>query len=153
MTKSELIELIAAKQKHLPAKDVELAVKQILETALAAPMVRAVVGGADHWRELFVVAPIADRVLEGYVDLLVRTDDGLVIVDYKTDQWSGATQAGERIARYRIQLAAYGIALEGVLGEPVIGGVLIRCRPDADAEEIAIDDWQGALDDVRELMA
>jgi integration host factor subunit beta len=28
MTKSELIELIAAKQKHLPAKDVELAVKQ-----------------------------------------------------------------------------------------------------------------------------
>jgi integration host factor subunit beta len=31
MTKSELIELIAAKQKHLPAKDVELALKQILE--------------------------------------------------------------------------------------------------------------------------
>jgi integration host factor subunit beta len=31
MTKSELIELIAAKQSHLPAKDVELAVKQILE--------------------------------------------------------------------------------------------------------------------------
>ena len=31
MTKSELIELIAAKQKQLPAKDVELAVKQILE--------------------------------------------------------------------------------------------------------------------------
>ena len=31
MTKSELIEPIAAKQSHLPAKDVELAVKQILE--------------------------------------------------------------------------------------------------------------------------
>lgn len=31
MTKSELIELIAAKQKHLPTKDVELAVKQVLE--------------------------------------------------------------------------------------------------------------------------
>ena len=39
MTKSELIELIAAKQKHLPAKDVELALKQMLEImsdALAA---------------------------------------------------------------------------------------------------------------------
>ena len=39
MTKSELIEIIAAKQKHLPAKDVELALKQILEImsdALAA---------------------------------------------------------------------------------------------------------------------
>lgn len=31
MTKSELIELIAAKQNHLPTKDVELAVKQVLE--------------------------------------------------------------------------------------------------------------------------
>ena len=31
MTKSELIETIASKQKHLPAKDVELAVKHVLE--------------------------------------------------------------------------------------------------------------------------
>jgi len=31
VTKSELIEIITAKQKHLPAKDVELALKQILE--------------------------------------------------------------------------------------------------------------------------
>ena len=32
MTKSELIEIIARKQKHLPGKDVELAVKHLLET-------------------------------------------------------------------------------------------------------------------------
>ena len=31
MTKSELIEVIARKQKHLPGKDVELAVKHLLE--------------------------------------------------------------------------------------------------------------------------
>ena len=31
MTKSELIEIIARKQKHLPAKDVELADKHLLE--------------------------------------------------------------------------------------------------------------------------
>ena len=31
MTKSELIEIIAKKQKHLPGKDVELAVKHLLE--------------------------------------------------------------------------------------------------------------------------
>jgi integration host factor subunit beta len=39
MTKSELIELISRKQKHLPAKDIELAVKHMLEimsNALAA---------------------------------------------------------------------------------------------------------------------
>ena len=31
MTKSELIEMIARKQMHLPAKDVELAVKHLLD--------------------------------------------------------------------------------------------------------------------------
>lgn len=31
MTKSELIEILARKQSHLPAKDVELAVKSMLE--------------------------------------------------------------------------------------------------------------------------
>ena len=31
MTKSELIEIISAKQRHLPSKDVEIALKQILE--------------------------------------------------------------------------------------------------------------------------
>lgn len=31
MTKSELIEIVAGKQRHLPAKDVELALKQMLE--------------------------------------------------------------------------------------------------------------------------
>ena len=39
MTKSELIEIVTAKQQHLPAKDVELALKQMLEImsdALAA---------------------------------------------------------------------------------------------------------------------
>jgi len=31
MTKSELIEAISRKQKHLPSKDVELAVKHLLD--------------------------------------------------------------------------------------------------------------------------
>ena len=30
MTKSELIEMVAKKQRHLPVKDVELAVKHLL---------------------------------------------------------------------------------------------------------------------------
>ena len=83
-------------------------VAALARSALAAPIVRSVVAGAEHWRELFVAAPVGDRVLEGYVDLLVRTPDGLVIVDYKTDQWSGPVQTAERVGRYRLQLAAYG---------------------------------------------
>jgi len=125
----------------------------LARSALAVPIVRSAAGGAEHWRELFVAAPIGARVLEGYVDLLVRTTDGLVIVDYKTDQWSGAVQSGERLGRYRLQLAAYGAALASALGESIVGGVLVHCSPKGGAEQIAIDDWSQAIDEVRRAVA
>jgi ATP-dependent helicase/nuclease subunit A len=121
----------------------------LARSALAAPIVRSVVDGADHWRELFVAAPIGDRVLEGYVDLLVRTPDGLVIVDYKTDQWAGPVQSSERVGRYRLQLAAYAAALATVLDEAIVGGILVRCSPTGEADEIVIDGWAQAIDEVR----
>jgi ATP-dependent helicase/nuclease subunit A len=121
-------------------------------SAIVTPIVRSVVDGLEHWRELFVAAMVGDRVLEGYVDLLVRTPAGLVIVDYKTDQWSGPVQTGERIGRYRLQLAAYGAALESALGEPVVGGILIRCLADGAGEQIPIERWDDALDEVRRLV-
>ena len=127
----------------------ERQVVALARSALAAPIVRSVVAGAHHWRELFVAAPIGDRVLEGYVDLLVRTPDGLVIVDYKTDQWSGPVQTSERVGRYRLQLAAYAAALGTALDEAIIGGILVRCSPTRDADEIMIDDWAEAIDEVR----
>jgi ATP-dependent helicase/nuclease subunit A len=128
-------------------------VAALARSAIQAPIVRQVVAGADHWRELFVAAPVADRVLEGYVDLLVRTASGLVIVDYKTDQWSGPAQTAERVGRYRMQLAAYGAALEVVLDEPIRAGVLVRCRSGEAAEQIDVPDWEAALAEVRRLVA
>ncbi len=126
----------------------EQQVAALAHSALAAPIVRSVVDGAEHWRELFVAAPVGDRVLEGYIDLLVRTPDGLVIVDYKTDQWSGPMQSAERVGRYRLQLAAYGAALAAVLGEPIVGGTLVRCLPGRGAEQIEITDWAAALAEI-----
>lgn len=127
-------------------------VAALARSAIATPIVRSVVAGAEHWRELFVAAPIGDRVLEGYVDLLVRTPDGLVIVDYKTDQWSGPVQSSERIGRYRLQLAAYGAALATALGEPVVGGMLVRCSPTGKADQIEVAEWSRALDEVTRAM-
>jgi ATP-dependent helicase/nuclease subunit A len=127
-------------------------VASLARSAIQAPVVRSVVNGAEHWRELFIAAPVGNRVLEGYIDLLVRTADGLVIVDYKTDQWSGPVQTAERIGRYRTQLAAYGAALEATLAEPVVGGILVRCRADAPAEQISIPDWAEAIDEVRAIV-
>ena len=124
-------------------------VAALARSALGTPIVRSVVDGAEHWRELFVAAPIGDRVLEGYVDLLVRTPDGLVIVDYKTDQWSGPVQSAERVARYRLQVAAYGAALATALDEDIVGGILVKCSSKGVAEQIEVTAWEEAIDEVR----
>ena len=127
----------------------EAQVAALSRSALAAPVVRQAAAGAPHWRELFVVAEVGPVVLEGYVDLLVRTDRGLVIVDYKTDQWRTGVDRDERLARYRRQLAAYGLALERLLDEPTVGGILVHCRTDGPGEEIPLADWAGALTALR----
>jgi hypothetical protein len=49
------------------------------------------------------------------------------------------------MARYRIQLAAYGVALSRILDEPIGGGVLVHCRADGPAEQLVIPDWADAL--------
>ena len=130
----------------------ETSVAALARSALAAPAVRAAVT-AEHHRELFVAAPIGDRVLEGYVDLLVRTEGGYLIVDYKTDAWRQGADRAERIARYRRQLAAYAVALEHVTGEAIVGGVLVHCRTNDDAEQIELDDWLTAIDEIREAVS
>jgi ATP-dependent helicase/nuclease subunit A len=130
----------------------ESQVVALATSAIAAPIVRIAAGGAPHWRELFVVAPVADRVLEGYIDLLVETGDGLVIVDYKTDRWSGPKQSAERIGRYRLQLAAYAVALAGIVDQPIVGGTLVRCVAGREPDQVEIPDWAAALAEVRALV-
>ncbi len=73
-----------------------------------------------HWRELYVGAPVAGRIVEGYVDLLVEEDDGkLHVVDYKTDTLSDLDGFPKVLARYLPQAAAYALAVESALSRPV----------------------------------
>lgn len=130
----------------------ESTVDALARSALTAPIVRTATQ-TEHHRELFVAATVGDRVLEGYVDLLVRTPAGFLIVDYKTDAWRAGAHRAERITRYRRQLAAYGVALERILGEPVVGGLLVHCRTSGAAEEISLDGWPGALAELRAALA
>jgi ATP-dependent helicase/nuclease subunit A len=131
-------------------------VAALARSALGAPIVRRAIDTAHH-RELFVAAPVGGRTVEGYIDLFVETTGGGIIVDYKTDQWpddaGGGSERADRIARYRRQLAVYGVVVEHVLGAPVEGAVLVRCRPDGDAEEIPIDRWEDAIAEARTLIA
>ena len=127
-------------------------VADLARSAIAAPVVRQAVAGTHH-RELFVAALIGGRVLEGYIDLFVGTPTGGIIVDYKTDQWPDDGERTSRIHRYRLQLAAYAITLEQILGQAPARGVLVRCRPDGPAEQIDIPRWAEALDEARAAAA
>lgn len=76
-----------------------------------------------------------------------------MIVDYKTDAWRQGADRAERIARYRRQLAAYALALEHVTGEPIVSGVLVHCRTEGDAEQIALDGWSDAISELRDAIS
>lgn len=127
----------------------ERTIERLARSALEAPMVAAGARG-EHWRELFVAAQVGDTVVEGYVDLLVRhPEHGLVIVDYKTDQVPPGPDRDDRLRRYGHQLAAYGVALETLLGTPIQGGVLVMCSAKGPAEEVPIAGWAALQQAVR----
>ncbi len=124
--------------------------------ALASDLIRQAVAGGRFWRELYVGAPLTDRpdgpVLEGFVDLLVDTPDGLVVVDYKTDSVAGDEDLDRAADRYRLQGATYALALERALGTTVARCVFLFLRaPSAAEREVA--DLRAAMDEVAALAA
>jgi len=133
----------------IPERASDVAV--LVRRALDAPVVRTAAAG-KHWRECYVAAPSADRVLEGYVDLLIRTPDGLVVVDYKTDTVRDEREADERVARYRLQGAAYAVALEASTGEQVVEAVFVFTSAGAVIER-RVSDLDAAKAEVRAILA
>ena len=94
-------------------------VTALVRSALASDVVRRA-ADREHWRESYVGTLQPDgTVLEGFVDLIYREDDGsLVIVDYKTDAIPAAA-LDTRIAHYAPQVHAYAEILQGS-GPPVL---------------------------------
>jgi ATP-dependent helicase/nuclease subunit A len=98
------------------AGDIARRVRGVLDS----PSVRAAVASDRYWREVFVAVPVGDRVLEGFIDLLYEGAAGeLVVVDYKTDGVRAEADADEAVARYRLQAAAYAVAVRRSLGREV----------------------------------
>ena len=106
----------------------ERVIHRLAASGLASEAVRTA-RGLPHWKEMFVAAPLPDgTTIEGYIDLVYRAIEGLVIVDYKTDAVPDDESLAAKVESYRIQLAAYAVALEQVLGEPVARCQLVFLR-------------------------
>jgi ATP-dependent helicase/nuclease subunit A len=94
-------------------------IEALCRSALASTLVQRA-AGREYWREVYVGVPYGEGVLEGYVDLLYRDEDGLVVVDYKTDAWRSNADLDAKVERYRVQLGAYAKAVTEATGEPVM---------------------------------
>jgi len=121
-------------------------VESLARSALGTSVAKAASAG-QFWRELWVAAPIEDHLIEGYVDLLYREPDGLVIVDWKTDHVDDEAAIDEKLERYRLQGAAYAAAVEAATGEPVGRMVFVFLAEDG-AIEVELDDLRSAVDEV-----
>ena len=127
------------------------AVARLARAALDTAVAREA-AASEHWRELFVAAPFGDRLMEGYVDLVYRGPDGLVVVDWKTDVVAGDGGVDAKLARYRLQGAAYAAALEAVTGEPVARMVFVFLDQ-AGAVEAELPDLHAAVAEARAAVA
>ena len=130
--------------------------------AVGSPLVRRAVGAGRWWREVHVGAPLAAvagviplgavDLFEGFVDLLFEDEDGLVVVDYKTDAVPDQGAVDAALDRYAPQGAAYALAVEAATGRPVteVHFLFLRGR---DAVVATVDDLPTQTERVRGALA
>ena len=127
-------------------------IARMVEAALNSASLREAVAGGRYWRELFVSAPVGNVSVEGFIDLLYETDDGLVVVDYKTDRAPGEQELEAALERYTPQGATYALAVEEALGRTVAKCVFVFVQPGRSRER-HIEDLTAAIADVRGQLA
>ena len=74
-------------------------------------------------------ADVADRtIVRGVIDCVVRSPDGLILLDYKTDRVADEAALRERVATYAVQLQAYAAAAGEIRAQPVVRAALVFLR-------------------------
>jgi len=67
-------------------------------------------------------------IVQGIIDMLIKTPEGLLVIDFKTDDVAGE-QIAERSNLYQRQLELYGRAAEAILKLKVSGRWLYFLKP------------------------
>ena len=140
--------------EEVPNRETEI--RLLTESVLASPVVRSALDAdSRYWREVPVAAAFDGLLVEGFIDLLIETPTGFVVVDYKTDRAPRDEDIDAATARYTPQGAAYALALEAVLGQPIARCVFVFARESSAAVEREVADLRTAVaavhDQVRAL--
>ena len=89
-------------------------------------------------RELQIGFVVDGAIVSGAIDLLYRSGEAWVVVDYKTDR---AAEPDVLLGRYRPQGAAYALAAEAVLGEGMVNEVcFVAARAGGRVVSVPVDD-------------
>ena len=129
----------------VPDRETEIA--RLARVAVNSDIVRRAVASNRIWREVPVATPVYDGSLHGFIDLLFEEEDGLVVVDYKTDSVS-AEQLPKVMDRYRLQGGAYAYAISQITGKLVKEVVFIYLQPN---REVPLADLAGAMTEAQEV--
>jgi ATP-dependent helicase/nuclease subunit A len=147
---ARLDEAVAAQCEAEAVPDRAGDVRRLVLQALGSPSVVAA-AGSPHWREIYACTPVDGRLLEGYIDLLYRGPDGLVVVDYKTAATSDPDALDRRVEGYRIQGASYALTVSASTAEPVTRVTFLFLTPDG-AIERHLTDLAATVGEVRRLV-
>lgn len=90
---------------------------RLVERTRDNPLIKRALGSSIY-REVPFAVKVHDCILEGLVDLLFEEPEGLVIVDYKTDNVRGS-KLEERFNIYRLQGLFYAFALHKATGRNI----------------------------------
>ncbi|MBO0685413.1 MAG: PD-(D/E)XK nuclease family protein, partial [Candidatus Dormibacteraeota bacterium] len=111
-----------AEAEQIPDQANEVA--DLVRAACESAPVREAVASNRYWREVPVGGRVDGTILEGVVDLLYETDEGLVVVDFKTDRVA-AGDIDSRMEQYRPQGEAYRQLVGQATGRPVARTVFV----------------------------
>ena len=125
-------------------------VAALASSAVASEEIQRAIRGR-YWRELHVACPIGEQVVEGYVDLVYETAEGLVVVDYKTDQID-SSELEDKLERYRLQGATYAAALEETTGQRVVRVVFAFLSANSPALLAPLPNLADAITEVRTVI-
>jgi ATP-dependent helicase/nuclease subunit A len=128
--------------------------------AIASPLVARAVASGRLQRELLVAAPTSELLgtagegpdadlVEGFVDLCFDEGDGLVVVDYKTDEVGTPAAVSVALERYAPQGAAYALLLEAATGRRVTEVHFLFLRG-TEAIDVEVPDLEAQVARVRD---
>jgi len=107
-------------------------VARLVERALALPVAARARSARRVLREVPFAMTEGDTLVEGFIDAVVESSEGLEIVDWKTDDVS-AGEVESRLAAYRLQAGLYVLGLERATGQVVSHLTYAFIRPGIEA--------------------